>query len=202
VIAFRDDEQRRRVCRVLLSSAGLPQLWGDRGPTPLAQALVERGGGDLSRAELAVLHAGWQMWRGAPLVVTFAEIVGTPQGEPLLRLLVAAVYGPDAIDVWLSRPVPDGFIVGPRQNQSAAARLFDEARAMLAESQETPIDYSSAPDACALGAKQMADFALVFGVEPIAADDERHAHAVKLAAQALSTFATLSGMGSAEVDPE
>lgn len=194
MIEFRDDEQRQRVCAALLRTVGLSRLWTSGcGPTPRARELAGGKATSLKPPQRAVLRVVWALWNDKPVAVTLSEVLGSPATAPLLRLLVASLYGPRAVDVWLSRPQPDSFVTGRRGTRAAAARLFDEARAVLAEAGDLPIDFDAAPDACALGVVQMADFALLVGVDAIDDGDEtRHAKALRMAVQALGAFAAMS----------
>jgi hypothetical protein len=192
MIPFRDDDQRQRACRTLLAEAGLAHLWTAAGPSDAARALLARGASDLPRGERVAVLAAWALWTGNPLALRLDEVVGTSEAEPLVNLIIASLYGPDAIDVWLTRPRRESYASGERQTREAAARLFNEARACLAENGADAINFAAAPDACALGACQMADYAMIVGIDVVVDDQERHRRAIELAVRALGMFATLS----------
>jgi hypothetical protein len=193
MIPFRDDDQRQRACRTLLAEAGLADLWTAAGPTDAAQALLASGASDLPRGERVVLLAAWALWTtGRPPALPLGDLVGVSEAEPLANLIIASLYGPDAIDVWLTRPRREGYASGEHETREAASRLFDEARACLAENGADAINFAAAPDACALGACQMADYAMIVGIDVVDDDQERHRRAIELAVRALGMFATLS----------
>jgi hypothetical protein len=192
MIPFRDDDQRQRACRTLLAEAGLAHLWTAVGPSDPARALLARGASELPRGERVVLLAAWALWSGQVPTLPLEDLVGTPEAEPLWNLIIASLHGPDAIEVWLTRPRRESYASGTRDTREAAARLFDEARACLAENGADAINFAAAPDACALGACQMADYAMIVGIEVVDDDQERHRRATELAVRALGMFATLS----------
>jgi hypothetical protein len=192
MIAFRDPDQRLRACRTLLSAAGLSDLWTSHGPTGTACALVATGAGSLAAGERVVLLAVWGLWTGTAPSLRLDELVGLPDAEPLCHLIIASLYGHDAIEAWLTRPRPEGYVSGDDETRAAAARLFDEARAVLAENGDCAVNMNAAPDACALGVRQMADYAMIVGVDVVEDDQERHERALALAVHALGMFATLS----------
>ena len=196
MIDFRDADQRLRVCGTLLSEAGLASLWSRRGPTKAAEALVADGASALPPEERGVLLAVWGLWKGEQPPLSLGELVGRAECEPLLHLLIASLYGPRAIDAWLARPRPDSYVSGAQATHTAAARLFDEARAVLAESSGDALNMNAAADACALGVRQMADYALAFGVQPIEDDEERHHKALELAVRVLGLFAKASSINA------
>ncbi|HEY5261491.1 MAG TPA: hypothetical protein VIJ33_05220 [Solirubrobacteraceae bacterium] len=191
MIAFRDADQRQRACRTLLSAAGLAALWTSAGPTDDARALVADGAHTLAPGARLVLLGVWGLWTGEWPPLRLDELVGQPEGEPLWHLLIASLYGPGAVDAWLSRPEPDGYVSGGAGARAAAARLFDEARAVLAENSAEAVNLNAAPDACALGVRQMADYAMIMGVDIVEDDEQRHQLAVQLAVRALGMFAAL-----------
>lgn len=195
MIPFRDVDQRQRACRTLLAEAGLAHLWTPSGPSDAAQALVARGASELPRGERVALLAASALWNGNVPTLRLEELVGTPEAEPLANLIIASLYGPDAIDVWLTRPRRERYVSGEPQTREAAARLFDEARACLAENGTEAINFAEAPDACALGACHMADYAMIVGIEPVDDDEDRHRRAIELAVRALGIFATLAQEG-------
>jgi hypothetical protein len=201
MIPFRDPDQRLRACRTLLSAAGLARLWTSRGPTAEARKLVAEGLPQMTPEERVVLLAAWALWTGDAPALPLGDVAGCRGAEPLLQLLIASFYGPGAIDVWLARPDREGYVVGARATHAAAAHLFDDARAVLAEDSEAPVNMNAAPDACALGVRQMADYALIVGVEPIEDDEKRHKKALELAVHALGAFAKLSADAAAKGAP-
>lgn len=190
---FRDDDQRLRACRTLLAAGGVEWLWNERGPTDAARGIIAADGHPLSARERALLLAAWAFWSGDSSRLRFAELSGLPEAESIYKLAIATLYGPDAVDAWLIRPDDASFVAFDSPDfHAATAKLFDEARAALAENRGQPLNIASAADACALGAVQMADYTMMLGVRVIEDDAERHAEAIRVAVRVLSTFATLS----------
>lgn len=192
-LGFRDEEQRLRACRTLLAVGGVDGMWDHRGPTHAARAALTEHGIALAPGVRALVLAAWAFWTGEPIPLRLDEVLGLPEAEPILKLAIAAVYGPDAIDAWLARPDGEGFVSGDDARvHAAAARLFDEARATLAEHGGLPMNMAAAPDACALGVLHMADYAMMVGMPIVDDDDDRHARARRIAVEVLGMFATLS----------
>jgi hypothetical protein len=196
---FRDNEQRSRACRALLSTAGLGHLWTAVGPTDGARAQIADGGACLPPLHRALLLAAWLFWSEQPSPLRVDELLALPEAAvPTCGLLIAVVYGPKAVDAWLTRPASGGFVAGARQTHAAAAQLFDQARAALAEHRSKAIDFTALPDACALGALHMADYAIARGVAPVENDRLRHRRALQMAVHVLGLFARHSATKAAK----
>ncbi len=179
---FRDDEQRLRVCRALLATGGLQRYWTARGPTDKARAAatgVPTSEATLSPGDRALLLSAWAFWSGAPNILRFDELLALPEAEPICKLTIAALYGPRAIDAWLTRSVArEGYVAcDVAEVHDRAANLYDAARAAFGELGSDAMNFSQAADACALGAYQMARMLLCAGaaVRPVA-DDEAGLH--------------------------
>lgn len=190
-IAFRDDEQRLRACRTLLAAGGVERLFTAHGPTREASALAEDAS-VLEPGPRALVRAAYALWKREPNALGFDDLVGLPEAEPLFKLAIASAYGPDAIDAWLARPSAEGYVCGRAEAEAAAAKLYDEARAVLAEHRDLPMNMGAAADACALGVLQMADYAMMMGMPVIEDDDVRRAEAMRVALRVLEMFATLA----------
>lgn len=190
---FRDDQQRSAACRALLATGGLERLWTDRGPTAKARRLLtETPDPPLSAGHRALFLAAWAFWTGERVPLGFDELVGLAEAEPICKLTTATIYGPKAIDVWLTRSdAREDFVATPEDVHAAAAQLYDEARAVFAEGGDEPINFNAAPDACALGASRMAEYVLIKGVKPIRADKQRTKAALELTGHVLGLYARI-----------
>ena len=190
---FRDEQQRSSACRALLATGELGHLWTERGPTDEARRLLaEVPKPPLSAGHRVLFLAAWAFWTGERLPFRFDELVGLPEAEPICKLMTATIYGPKAIDVWLTRSdVREDFVATPEDAHAAAAQLYDEARAVFAEGGDDPINFTAAPDACALGASRMAEYALTKGVKPIRSDKARTKAALELTAHVLGLYARM-----------
>ena len=188
---FRDAQQRFEACRALLATGELGRLWTEKGPTDEASALA----GDPSRlpaGDRALLLAAFAFWTGKPVPLRLDELIGLQESEPICKLTTAAIYGPKAVDVWLTRSDDvEGFVATPQDVHAAAAELYDEARAVFAEGGADAINFSAAPDACALGASRMAEYVLMNGVKPVRKDSKRHKAAMELTVHVLGLFAKI-----------
>jgi hypothetical protein len=188
---FRDPQQRFEVCRALLATGDLAYLWTDKGPTDEASALA-RDPSRMPEGHRALLLASLAFWTGKAVPLRVDELITLEAAEPICKLLTATIYGHKAIDVWLTRSDDvEGFVASAADAHAAAAELFDEARAVFAEGSQNPINYSSAPDACALGASQMAEYVLMKGVKPVRKDSKRHKVAMELTVHVLGLFAAI-----------
>ncbi len=206
---FRDEQQRSSACRALLATGGLERLWtADRGPTDEARRLLaEVPNPPFSAGHRVLFLAAWAFWTGERVPFRFDEILGLPEAEPISKLTTATIYGPKAIDVWLTRSdVREDFVATPEDVHAAAAKLYDEARAVFAEGGDDAINFNAPPDACALGASRMAEYALIKGVKPIRADKKRTKAALELTAHVLGLYARierdLADRSAAEDDDE
>jgi hypothetical protein len=188
---FRDAQQRSEACRALLATGELGHFWNEQGPTEQARALA----GDPSKlpaGDRALLLAAMAFWTGKPVPLRFDELIGLQESEPICKLTTAAIYGPEAVDVWLTRSDDvEGFVATPRDVHAAAAELYDEARSTLAEGASEAINFSAAPDACAMGASRVAEYVLMKGVSPIRNDKKRYAAATKLTVHVLGLYAAM-----------
>jgi hypothetical protein len=188
---FRDAQQRSAACRALLATGELGHFWNEQGPTDEARALA----GDprtLPAGDRALLLAAMAIWTGKPVPLRFDELLGLEESEPICKLTTAALYGPRAVDVWLTRSDDvERFVATPLDVHAAAAELYDEARAVLAEGGAEAINFSAAPDACAMGASRVAEYVLLKGVTPIRQDKKRYAAAMKLAVHVLGLYAAM-----------
>jgi len=204
---FRDRQQRSEACRALLATGELRHLWTECGPTPEARALAYDPS-LLSAGHRALLYAAFSFWSGKPVPLRLDELIGLPEAEPICKLMTAAVYGPKAIDVWLTRSDDvEGFVASHAEVHATAAELFDEARAVFSEGSAEPINFNAAPDACALGASQMAEYVLMRGVKPVRRDSERHKAAMKLTVHVLGLYAAIErdradGVADADEDDD
>jgi hypothetical protein len=188
---FRDAQQRFDVCRALLATGELGHLWTEKGPTDEASALA-RDPSRLPEGHRALLLATLAFWTGKAVPLRVDELITLEEGEPICKLITATVYGHKAIDVWLTRSDDvEGFIATAADAHAAAAELFDEARAVFSEGGEDPINFSAAPDACALGAARMAEYVLMNGVKPVRKDSKRHRAAMELTVHVLGLYAAI-----------
>jgi hypothetical protein len=107
---FRDDAQAARALRALLATAGLDDLWSDKGPNQSAVALKREGRRSLSPAQDVLFHAAWSLWdRAAPAAVRFDEIVRhlhRPACDALFSLVMAYIDGAAAVDAWIVDTAP------------------------------------------------------------------------------------------------
>jgi hypothetical protein len=202
---FRDAQQRAEACRALLATGELGHLWNERGPTEDARTLA-RDPSALSAGDRALLLAAWAFETGERVPLRVDELLGLPEAEPICKLITAAVYGYKAIDVWLTRSDDvEGFVASHAGVHAAAAELYDEARSVFAEGGDEPINFSAAPDACALGASKMAEYVLMHGVSPIRKDKRRYAAAMKLTVHVLGLYAAIErerALGAADDDED
>jgi len=199
ITGFRDEQQRSEACRALLATGELGHLWTERGPTNEARTLA-RDPSTLPVGHRALVLAAWAFWTGERVPLRFDELVGLVEAEPICKLTTAAFYGPRAIDVWLTRSdVYEDFVATPADAHAAAAQLYDEARAVFAEGGEEPINFSAAPDACALGACRVAEYVLLEGVRPIRDVNKRIKAATKLTAHVLGLYAAIERDRAEEV---
>jgi len=190
--AFRDSHQRALACRALLATGGLERFWTERGPTQEGRALASAEGATLALGGRALLLAAWAFWSGERSPLRFDELVGLPEAEPIAKLTVATIHGPQAIDAWLTRSdETEGFVGGVDALYAGAARLFDEAARVFAEKGDEPMNFRSAPDACALGALRMADFVLLGGAKAIDDEAARLATATRLTGHVLGLSAAM-----------
>lgn len=187
---FRDALQRTQACRALLATGGLERYWTARGPTVEALALAEANGASLEPGPRALLLSALAFWTGAPSSLRFDELVGLPEAEPICKLTTATIYGPRAIDVWLTRSnETEAFARDEAEVHAGAAYLFDEARSVFAETGDEALNFRAAPDACALGAHRVATYVLWKGIEPVHDDEERNKAVIALILQVLSLSA-------------
>lgn len=100
---FSDERQLAAVCRTLLASVRLENLWGEHEPTEDAAALLEADGGPLSSGERGVLLVAFALWNGNTRL-PFAAVLHLDSRRLVLmaELLLALASGPEAIDRWLS----------------------------------------------------------------------------------------------------
>jgi hypothetical protein len=200
---FRDAQQRAEACRALLATGELGHFWNEQGPTEEARALAVDPS-KLPAGDRALLLAAMAFWTGKPVPLRFDELIGLEESEPICKLTTAAFYGPKAVDVWLTRSDDvEGFVATPRDVHAAAAELYDEARAVLAEGGDDAINFSAAPDACAMGASRVAEYVLLRGVTPIRKDKKRYAAAMKLTVHVLGLYAAMErdcAAGAADED--
>lgn len=126
---FRDDTQMNRALAALLST--LPRLrglWTDRGPSEQARALIEQGGGSLSREERVLLLVAADIWNGHG-GARFAEVwssLGAEVRTALGLLMVAEARGAEAVDAWIVAHA------GP-ESQKPRQEPRDEAPAALVD---------------------------------------------------------------------
>jgi hypothetical protein len=197
---FRDAQQRFEVCRALLATGELGHLWTEKGPTDEASALV-RDPSRMPEGHRALLLATVAFWTGKAVQLRVDELITLEEAEPICKLLTATIYGHKAIDVWLTRSDDvEGFIASAADAHAAAAELFDEARAVFAEGGKDPINFSAAPDACALGAARMAEFVLMNGVKPVRKDSKRHRAAMELTVHVLGLYAAIENERAEKAD--
>ena len=188
---FRDPQQRFEACRALLATGELAHLWTEKGPTDEASALV-RDPSRMPEGHRALLLATLAFWTGKAVQLRVDELITLEEAEPICKLLTATIYGHKAIDVWLTRSDDvEGFVASAADVHAAAAELFDEARVVFSEGGQDPINFSSAPDACALGAARMAEYVLLEGVKPVRKDSKRHQVAMQLTVHVLGLFAKI-----------
>jgi hypothetical protein len=199
---FRDPQQRSEACRALLATGELGHFWSDLGPTEEARSLAGNPS-KLPAGDRALLLAAMAFWTGKPVPLRFDELIGLEEAEPICKLTTAASYGPSAVDVWLTRSDDvEGFVATPQGVHAAAAELYDEARAVLAEGASEAINFSAAPDACALGASRVAEYVLATGVAPIRKDKKRYAEATKLTVHVLGLYAAMERKCAAGFDDQ
>jgi hypothetical protein len=190
--AFRDSHQRALACRALLATGGLERFWTERGPTQEGRALAGAEGATLAPGGRALLLAAWAFWSGERSPLRFDELVGLPEAEPIAKLAVATIHGPQAVDAWLTRSDEiEGFVGDEEALHAGAARLFDEAARVFAEKGEEPMNFRSTPDACALGALRMADYVLLVGVKAVDDEEARLATATRLTGHVLALSAAM-----------
>jgi len=188
---FRDPQQRFEVCRALLATGELGHLWTEKGPTDEASALA-RDPSRMPEGHRALLLATLALWTGKAVPLRVDELITLEEAEPICKLLTATIYGHKAIDVWLTRSDDvEGFVASAADAHAAAAELFDEARAVFSEGGQDPINFSSAPDACALGAARVAEYVLLKGVKPVRKDSKRHKVAMELTVHVLGLYAAI-----------
>jgi hypothetical protein len=175
-----------------LATGDLGHLWKDGGPTAEAVALL-KGGHDLHQGQRALLLAAWAFWSGEPVPLRFHQLIGLGEAEPICKLMIATFYGPRAVDVWLTRSDEyEGFVATRADVHGACARLLDGARATFAENSEEAINFTSAPDACALGALKVAEYVLMDGVAPVRRERSRRRKAVELTVEVLGLYAAVA----------
>ena len=189
--AFRDEHQRLHACRALLATGGLERFWTARGPTEEARALARANGGALTPGARALLLAAFAFWTGEANSLRFDELIGLPEAEPIAKLTTATIYGPRAVDVWLTRSdeTEDFATRDVAGLHEKAASLFESARAGFAEMGDEAVNFRDAADACALGAYQTARVALCMGVPRLESDVDLHASAKRLTLRALEIVA-------------
>lgn len=88
---IRNDRQRARICRALLSAhatpAQLDRLFTLQGPTEHAHELAQAGGGLMSSGERLMFLAAWAVWTdGRVEGATFGEYIRVLDNENLRRL--------------------------------------------------------------------------------------------------------------------
>ncbi len=199
---FRDAQQRFEVCRALLATGELGHLWTEKGPTDEASALA-RDPSRLPEGHRALLLATLAFWTGKAVPLRVDELITLDEAEPICKLLTATIYGHKAIDVWLTRSDDvEGFVGTPADLHAAAAELFDEARAVFSEGGDDAINFSAAPDACALGAARVAEYVLMKGVKPIRKDRPRHKAAMELTVHVLGLYAAIEHEAAEKADAE
>ncbi len=190
--SFRDPQQRAEACRALLATGGLERLWTSRGPTAEAQALARQAPSLLAAGHRALLLAALAFWTDEPVPLRFDELLGLAEAEPICKLTIAAFYGPQAVDVWLTRSDDiEGFAASPDEIHASAASLFDEARAVFDEGRDEAMNLRAAPDACALGASRMAEYVLIRGVSPVRGDKRRYKTAMQMTVHVLGLYAAI-----------
>jgi hypothetical protein len=189
---FRDMQQRVDVCRALLAlGVDLKGLWTNEGPTDKARALGEDSS-HLSAGDRALLLAAFAFWSGHAVPLRVDELIGLDEAEPICKLLTATIYGHKAVDAWLTRSDSlEGFVSSRADVHDAAARLYDEARAVFAEGGEHPINFTAAPDACALGALRMAEHALMQGVSRVRKERKVTQAAIEMTVHVLGLYAAI-----------
>jgi hypothetical protein len=101
---WRDDRQLADVCRTLLKSARLGDLWTDEAPTPQARTYYDAGGGPLSSGERVLVLFAFALWNGENTRLPAADLLKLSGVRLALvgELLAAIARGDDAIDRWLS----------------------------------------------------------------------------------------------------
>jgi hypothetical protein len=194
---FRNEGQRQRACRAMLVRGGRARFWSEREGSLTREAIAVIEGRELPGVgpdDDAILRAvGAFLGRGRGSMLH--ELVGLQGTEAIFKLAVACLYGHEAIDLWLQRADVEAYLPRTADDavvHAAAASILDEARAVLQEDRDGISNWSAGPDACALGARLLADYAMILGVDRVPDDEERHRLAMELATEALTVFATIS----------
>lgn len=102
---FRDDDQRRRACHVLVSSQGLEWLWStERGPTAKALLILQAAPDDqLAKGQRVVLFVAWAIWKNEPWMFdkVLDDSLDIDQIVLVMTLAIAIRHSVEMIDVWL-----------------------------------------------------------------------------------------------------
>jgi hypothetical protein len=106
-MSFRDDVQLARACEALCSRIRKGACWV-LTPSPSATTFaidVKEGRACVSTGERLIVMTAWAFWNGCDQV-SFArllDVLSVDHLEAIFGLAVAAIEGPDAVDVWLAK---------------------------------------------------------------------------------------------------
>lgn len=96
---FRDDDQIRQCCDMLMKRAGLPAWWKDNN---IQQAADFLSGPRPSRAQRALVGVAFALWNGdGDAQIASLLHLSTSDVRAVASLLVAVREGHDAIERWL-----------------------------------------------------------------------------------------------------
>ena len=96
---FRDEDQIRECCDILLTRAGLPNWWGKKN---ISQAYEFLSSPRPSRAQRALVGTAFALWSGEGNVCISALLdLDTRNIRAVASLLVAVREGPEAVDRWI-----------------------------------------------------------------------------------------------------
>jgi hypothetical protein len=98
--AFKDAAQLAEVCRVLLASVELHDVWTPQGPSESARQALASGGGGMTPVQLIMLRLVWSLWSGS-LELNVAQTLPENARASLEALQKALTRGPAGVEAWL-----------------------------------------------------------------------------------------------------